>query len=235
MWLEFNKEKVKLILADMCAVSGTVLDTKEKPTRPPPRKLKLTTKPPATSQVKSTTTASTSMLSTMGTTGTTSTTSTTGTMSTSTMRKTMKPKWKSTDKKLKKTKKLGPRIRNKAPNKQAASMHMKNTTLRQKSTTQSRNPMKNPSSDKVKVKAKTTVKADKNQTAIAMVKKTPLKMSNNLKDNRIHTKKKIPPQKGVQQPRHEKNRIKTKPLVKENEALRNKTKTNLNVKSNRTM
>lgn len=86
----------------------TVLDTSEKPTRPPPRKFKLTPKPPVTSsQLKPTATAA----------NVTTTTST------------VKAKQKSLDRKAKKKNKKKPWKKNKV----LTEAHMKKNTLRQKS------------------------------------------------------------------------------------------------------
>ncbi|XP_040916874.1 HHIP-like protein 2 [Toxotes jaculatrix] len=183
----------------------TVLDTNEKPTRPPPRKIKLATKPPATrSQVKPTTTAAT--------------VTTTGAAVL---------KWKSTDKKAKKKNQLKPWKKNK----QEANTQMKKNALRQKSREHSVKPtVIKPVSNKGQVKPKT------NQTATDYSKSNATKASNGLNDNTIRTKKKVPQRKGAQkQIRLEKNSIKMKESAAEHQAFMNKTKTNLNVKSNRTM
>lgn len=174
----------------------TVLDTNEKPTRPPPRKFKLTTKPPVTSsQVKPKTTAS----------------------SVATTSAAVRLKWKSTDKKARKKNKLKPRRKNKVLNKQAANAQMKKNTLRRKS---KKTTVVKPVSDKVK----------SNQTATADLKSNALQTPNSLKDNTIHTRK-VPPRKGAQtQTGHEKNSIKL-----QESAFMNKTNTNWNVKTKRTM
>uniref|UniRef100_A0A4W6DKM2 HHIP like 2 n=1 Tax=Lates calcarifer TaxID=8187 RepID=A0A4W6DKM2_LATCA len=190
----------------------TVLDINEKPTRPPPRKLKLTTKPLVTSsQVKPTTTAA----STMTTTTATLTTKSTGAL-----------KWKSPDKKAKKKNKLKPWGKNKMLNKQEVK---KKNALQQKSREESKKiAVIKPDKDKVKPKT--------NQTATDNLKTNTLKTSNSLKDNAFNTKKKTAERKGTQkQIRLEKNSIKMKESAAEYHAFMNKTKTNLNVKSNRTM
>ncbi|XP_045918169.1 HHIP-like protein 2 [Micropterus dolomieu] len=115
----------------------TVLDTNEKPTRPPPRKFKLTTKPPVTSsQVKPTTSAASG---------------------TKTMSAAVKPKWKS-DKKARKENKLKPWRKNKVLTKQAANDQMKKNTLTQKSKEQSKKTTVKikPVGDKVKPKTNQT-------------------------------------------------------------------------------
>uniref|UniRef100_A0A8C2ZY13 HHIP like 2 n=1 Tax=Cyclopterus lumpus TaxID=8103 RepID=A0A8C2ZY13_CYCLU len=73
------------LLTDICAISVTLLDTNEKPTRPPPRKFKLPTKPTVTRSNVTPTTAAASE-------------ATTGAA--------VKPKWKSLDKKARKVNKL---------------------------------------------------------------------------------------------------------------------------------
>lgn len=87
----------------------TVLSTKEKPTRPPPRKLKVITEPPVTSsQVKTTAAENTTMMTTMTTTTTTMTATTTTMTSTA-----LKLKWKSFDRKMRKKNKLKQRKKSK--------------------------------------------------------------------------------------------------------------------------
>lgn len=188
----------------------TVLETNEKPTRPPPRKFKLTTKPPVTSsRVKPTTSAAHVAAAT-------------------TTSAAVKPKWKTSDGKARKKNKLKPWKKNKGLNKPAANGQMKKNSLRRKSKEQSKKTTEiKPVSDKVKPK--------KNQTATAGLKTNALQTPNSLKDNTIHTRK-IPPRKDAQKPvGHEKNSIKLKQSAKEQHAFVNKTKTNLNVKTNRTM
>ncbi|GAA6224899.1 HHIP-like protein 2 [Lates japonicus] len=190
----------------------TVLDINEKPTRPPRRKLKLTTKPLLTSsRVKPTTTAA----SMMTTTTATLTTKSTGAL-----------KWKTPDKKAKKKNKLKPWGKNKMLNKQEVK---KKNALQQKSREESKKiTVIKPDKDKVKPKT--------NQTATGNLKTNTLKTSNSLKDNAFNTKKKTPERKGAQkQVRLEKNSIKMKESAAEYHVFMNKTKTNLNVKSNRTM
>lgn len=197
----------------------TVLDTNEKPTRPPPRKFKLTTKPAVTgSHVKPTTTAAS--LTTITTTTKTTTKTTTSAA--------VKPKWKSLDKKARKTNKLTPWKKKKVLNKQPANAQKKNNTLRQKSKEQSKKTtVVKPVRDKVKPKIKPTVDAD--------LKSNALKNSNSPKDNTIQ-RSKVPPRKAAQKPiEHEKNSIKLKESAKQYHTFMNKTKTNLNVKTNRTM
>ncbi|KAM9341572.1 HHIP-like protein 2 [Symphorus nematophorus] len=132
----------------------TVLDTNEKPTRPPPRKLKPTAKPLTTSsQIKPTTTAVSEMPPT-----------------TTTTSAAIKPKWKTLDKGARKKNKLKPWKKNKVLNKQAANSEMKNT-LRQKSKEQSR---KTPVAKPVKPKT--------NQTATADLKSNALQTPNSLRE-----------------------------------------------------
>ncbi|XP_031166166.1 HHIP-like protein 2 [Sander lucioperca] len=169
----------------------TVLDTNEKPTRPPPRKFKLTTKPTTTAASATTTTTSAAV----------------------------KPKWKSLDKKARKTNTLQPWKKNKVPNKQPAKAQTKKNTLRQKSKAQSKKTTaKKPFKGKVKPKT--------NQTSTADFKSNTLKKPNSLKDNTIHTRK-IPPRKAAQKPiGHKKNSIKLKESAKQYHAFMNKTQTN---------
>lgn len=184
----------------------TVLGTNEKPTRPPPRKFKFTTKPRvASSQIKPTTTAA----------------------SVTTKSTAVKQKWELPANKTKKEKNLKPWGKNKVLNKQETNTQMKKNTLKQKSKTQlKKTKVIKPVNGKDKLKPKT------NQTAAADAKA--LKTSNSLKDNTAHTKKKIPPKKGAQkQINLQKNGIKVKELAKENLGFMNKTKTNL--KANTTM
>ncbi|KAI3367423.1 hypothetical protein L3Q82_026282 [Scortum barcoo] len=187
------------------AISVTVLDTNEKPTRPPPRKFKLPTKPPVTSsRVKPTTT----------------TASTTTTMMT--MTSAVKPKWKSSDKTAKKNK-LKPGRQNKMLNKQAANGQIKKKTLREKS---KKTTVVKSVGDKVKAKT--------NQTARADLKSNALQTPDGLRNNTVHTRK-VPPKRQQMKTKHDKNNIKLKESVKEHRAVMNDTKTNWNVKSNRTM
>lgn len=168
-----------------------MLDTNEKPTRPPPRKFKLTTKPTTTAASATTTTTSAAV----------------------------KPKWKSLDKKARKTNTLQPWKKNKVPNKQPAKAQTKKNTLRQKSKAQSKKTTaKKPFKGKVKPKT--------NQTSTADFKSNTLKKPNSLKDNTIHTRK-IPPRKAAQKPiGHKKNSIKLKESAKQYHAFMNKTQTN---------
>lgn len=184
----------------------TVLETNEKPTRPPPRKFKLTTKPPVTrSQIKPTTADS----------GRTTSTA-------------LKLNWKSLDKKARKKNKLKQQKENKVLNKQEANVQMKNNTLRQKSKEQSKKTAAiNPVRDKVKLNS--------NHTGTDHFRGNVLEAPNNLKDRTVHTKKKTSPRKGAQkQLKREKNSVKWKEPANDNRAFMNKTKTH-SKKSSRTM
>ncbi|XP_071765683.2 HHIP-like protein 2 [Centroberyx gerrardi] len=189
----------------------TVLDTDDKPTRPPPRKFKFTTKPPLTSQTTHTSTTASATTSTSAT---------------------VMPKWKSNDRKVFNKNKLSTLKKNKKVlSKQATK---KKTTLEQKSNVQSKKTaVKKPNKDKAKApQKKNTLKNGNNQTAIAKLKKT-LKPPNSLKDNKVHRKKKIPLKK--QRNGHKKNSIKTKVSARESNAFANRTDTNLNVKGKKIM
>ncbi|XP_070776863.1 HHIP-like protein 2 [Enoplosus armatus] len=142
----------------------TVLDTNEKPTRPPPRKFKFTTKPPATSsQVRPTTSAAS--------------------VTTTTTIAAVTPIRKSYDKRQRKKNKLKPWRKNKVLNKQTANAQIKNT-LRQKSKEQSKKTtVTKPVGDKVKPKT--------NQTATADLRSNALQTPNSLKDDTVHTRKQI--------------------------------------------
>ncbi|CAI5695719.1 unnamed protein product [Oreochromis niloticus] len=173
----------------------TVLGTNEKPTRPPPRKFKLPTKPPVrSSQIKPTTTAAGN--------------STTGAA--------VKVKPKSSDKDTKKKNMVKPWKKDKMLNKKKASTQAKKNTLKQKS-------KKTTVKDKVKPKT--------NQTATETLNTS--NAHNGLKDNKIHTKRKIPQRKAAQKQSGPKMKIKES--TKENPAFVNKTKANFNVRSNRTL
>ncbi|XP_037602738.1 HHIP-like protein 2 [Sebastes umbrosus] len=190
----------------------TVLDTNEKPTRPPPRKFKLTTKPAVTGSHVTTTTTAASVTTT-----------------TTTTRTAVKPKWKSLDKKAMKTNKLKPWKKNKVLNKQSSKVQtIKKNTLRQKPKEQSKKTtVMKPVTDKVKPNTKQTVKAG--------LKSNALKKNNSLKDGKNHTRK-VPLRKTALQPiGQERNSIKLKEPAKQYQAFMNKTKTNWNVKTNRTM
>ncbi|XP_078031487.1 HHIP-like protein 2 [Epinephelus lanceolatus] len=185
----------------------TVLDTNEKPTRPPPRKFKLTTKPTLTrSHDKPTTTAASE---------------TTTTMATST-RAAVKPKWKSPDKKAKKTNKLKPWKKKKVLKKQPTNAQTKKNSLKQKPKEQSKKTtVTKPVRDKVKPKIKQTESADLKSNALK---------SNSLKDNTVDKRKAALKPIG-----HQKNSTNFKESAKQNLNFMNKTKTNMNVKTNRTM
>lgn len=185
----------------------TVLGTNEKPTRPPPRKLKLTTKPrPTASQIKPTATAAN-----------VATTSTA-----------VKPKWKSPVERARKEHNLKPLVKNKVLNKQETNKQIKKTALKQRSKIQSKKiTAVNPVGGKDEVKPKT------NQTATADLKTNTLKSRSNLKDTTLHVKKKSLPRKGTQ--KHmglEKNSIKMEQPAEEHVSFMNITKTNM--KANRT-
>uniref|UniRef100_UPI0037E80157 HHIP-like protein 2 n=1 Tax=Semicossyphus pulcher TaxID=241346 RepID=UPI0037E80157 len=183
----------------------TVLDTNEKPTRPPPRKFKLPTKPPVTSnQIKATTTAA-------------SVTTTTCT--------TVKPKWKTLDKKARQKNKVKPWKKKKVLNKQAANPQVKKNTLKKEHL--KKTPVVKPVRDKVKPRT--------NQTATADFKSNALQTPNTMKGKKVNTPK-PPPRKGAQKPnKQEKNSIKVKESPRGYTAFMNNTKTNFNVKTNRTM
>ncbi|XP_039897434.1 HHIP-like protein 2 [Simochromis diagramma] len=175
----------------------TVLGTNEKPTRPPPRKFKLPTKPPVrSSQIKPTMTAAGN--------------STTGTA--------VKVKPKSSDKDTKKKNMLKPWKKDKMLNKKKASTQAKKNTLKQKS-------------KKTTVSVKDKVKPKTNQTATETLNTS--NAHNGLKDNKIHTKRKIHQRKAAQKQSGPKMKIKES--TKEYLAFVNKTKTNFNVRSNRTL
>ncbi|XP_069016827.1 HHIP-like protein 2 [Embiotoca jacksoni] len=169
----------------------TVLDTNEKPTRPPPRKFKLTTKPPVTSShIEPTTT------------------------------RTMTPgatvKLKSPAKEAKKKNKLKPWKKDKMLNKQQA----KKNTLRQKTKKQSKKPAATkPVVVRNKIKLKKNLNATESLDA--------LKSSNGLRDNKIHTKRKIPLRNAAQK----QTGLKIKEPATQ---FMNDTKTHLNVKNNQT-
>lgn len=175
----------------------TVLGTNEKPTRPPPRKFKLPTKPPVrSSQIKPTMTAAGN--------------STTGTA--------VKVKPKSSDKDTKKKNMLKPWKKDKMLNKKKASTQAKKNTLKQKS-------------KKTTVSVKDKLKPKTNQTATETLNTS--NAHNGLKDNKIHTKRKIHQRKAAQKQSRPKMTIKES--TKEYPAFVNKTKTNFNVRSNRTL
>uniref|UniRef100_A0A8P4K1M9 HHIP-like 2 n=1 Tax=Dicentrarchus labrax TaxID=13489 RepID=A0A8P4K1M9_DICLA len=118
----------------------TVLDTNEKPTRPPPRKFKLATKPPVTSRPTTTTAASV----------------TTAATSAAVKRITV-------DKKAREKNTLKPWKKNKVLNKQAANAQMRKT-LRQKSKEQSK---KATVRDKIKpIKTNQTASAELKSNAL---------------------------------------------------------------------
>ena len=158
----------------------TVLDTNEKPTRPPPRKFKLTAKPATTPSLVTPATTTTSTSS-----STPTTTSTTSTITT-----VVKPKWKTLDKKAKKTK-LQPWKKNKKLNQQ-----QKKTLKRSK--TSVRDKPKPKATDDLKSNALKNTNSPKNRTIL-----------------------------------HERNSFKWKKSQKHE--FTNKTQTDLNVRTNRTM
>ncbi|XP_019961192.2 HHIP-like protein 2 [Paralichthys olivaceus] len=240
----------------------TVLETNEKPTRPPPKKIKLTTKPPTTSSpVKSTTsatkattsankvTSSATQVTTSATQVTTSSanvttsankvTTSSANVTTSSANVTRSPtnmtrastvalKWKSPEKKAKEKSTLKPRRKTKIMNKQEATAQTKKNAPRQKSREQSKKTTATePVSEKDKVKPKAK------QTATDNSKTNRLQASERLKDN-IHMKKKkiLQRKAALKQIKLGKNNMKVKDEL---HAFMNKTKTNLNVKSNRTM
>ncbi|XP_008296509.1 HHIP-like protein 2 [Stegastes partitus] len=146
----------------------TVLDTKAKPTRPPPRKFKLTTKPPVTSnQVKP------------------PATTTTGAKMTTASNVV---KLKLADKEASGKNKLKPQKKNKMLNKQEATKQMKSKAPRPKP---DKPPKKTAGKKPVVVKGK--MKPKTNQTENLGDVRT----SNSLKDNKIHTKRKSPPRKAA--------------------------------------
>ncbi|CAJ1074588.1 HHIP-like protein 2 isoform X1 [Xyrichtys novacula] len=175
----------------------TVLDTNEKPTRPPPRKFKLPTKPPVTrNQIRSTATP----------------TSFATTTSTS-----VKPKWKSLDKKNK----LKPQKKKKVPNKPAAK----------------KNNLKKDQFKKTSVvkAAKDKVKPRNNQTSTADFKSNTLKTPKNPKKGKIQSQK-VPQGKGAQRPnKPAKNSIKVKEPPRVYNTFLNETETNFDVTGNQTM
>lgn len=187
----------------------------EKPTRPPPRKFKLPTKPPVTS-------------SQMELTSTQTTAATTTTTTTTTTTATVKPKWKSLDKNIKKTNKLKPWKKKKVLNKPASKPQMKNSLKKDQS-------KKTPVVKSVKDKPK------KNQTSTSDFKWNTLKSPKIQKGNKIQSKatqpqRKVPPRPGAQKPnKQEKNSIKLEESRKEYNTFLNKTKINFKVKTNRTM
>ncbi|KAK2892188.1 hypothetical protein Q8A73_017853 [Channa argus] len=176
----------------------TLLDPNEKPTRPPPRKVKLTTKP----QVKPATTAA----------------STTTTMSAA-----VKPKVKPPVRKEMKENNLKSWKINKTLNRQEANTPMKKNTLGQKS----KGPSKKTNAIKL-VSGKGKVKLKTNQTATAGLRSSTLKTSSSIKDSTVHINKKSPPKtRPRKQSRLEKNNIKVKEPTKELLPFMNKTKTNV--------
>ncbi|XP_060919424.1 HHIP-like protein 2 [Labrus mixtus] len=181
----------------------TVLDTDEKPTRPPPRTFKLPTKPPVTrSQMKSTTTAASV------TTATTTTTSTT-----------LKPKWKSVDKKARRENKLKPWKRKKV----AAKPQTKKNSLGKAQP--KKTAVVKPARDKPKPK--------NNQTSTADFKSNALQTPDVLKENKG---RKVPPRRGAQKPnRQDKNSITLRDPPRVFNAVLNTTKSEGGVKTNRTM
>ncbi|XP_042244489.1 HHIP-like protein 2 [Thunnus maccoyii] len=191
----------------------TVLDTKEKPTRPPPRKFKLTTKPPVTSsEIKPTTAVGATMMSTA-----------------------LTLKWKSADKKVRKKKKLRPQKKKKVLKKQVADGLMKNNTLGQKSKEgEERKGRKRKKITAIKpVRDKVTLNC--NHTDTADLQCNTLEAPNNLKDNTVTTKKKIHRRKvSLKRIKHEKNSVKSKKPANENHTFMNKTETNLKKRSSTT-
>lgn len=188
----------------------TVLDTNEKPTRPPPRKFKFSTKPRvASSQIKPTTTTSAASVTTTRMMVRTSTT--------------VKPKWESPVNKTRKKNKLKPWGKNKVQKKQETNAQAKKIALKSKTQLKKASGIK-PVNSKTKLKAKT------NQTASADLKTDVLKISNSLKDNTVHTKKKVSPQKSARkQMSLQKSSLKVKNPRPEG-AFLNITKTNLKTK-----
>ncbi|KAM4625254.1 HHIP-like protein 2 [Polymixia lowei] len=186
----------------------TLLDTNEKPTRPPPKKLKFTTKPPTTtSQAEPT--------------------STTGSVN-----NTLMPKWKPKTPKdksvIKKNKLKKTLIKHKVLNKQASNAQTKKTTSKQKSTKQSKKKkttvkILNNKKGKTPQKKK-PLRNSTNQTAIVNLK-TALKTRNNLQDNKLHTKRTLHLKKAIQKQHNvKKNNMKTNVPVKETDAFNNGTK-----------
>ncbi|XP_060938166.1 HHIP-like protein 2 [Limanda limanda] len=151
----------------------TVLETNEKPTRPPPKKMKLITKPPPTSRrVKSTTSAT--EVTTSATEGTTSATDT------------VALKWKSPEKKAKEKNTLKPWRKSKITNNRESTAQKKKIAQRQKSREQSKKTtVVKPVGEKDKVKPKAK------QTATDNSKTNSLKASKRLKVSTIQSKKKI--------------------------------------------
>ncbi|XP_068436656.1 HHIP-like protein 2 [Clinocottus analis] len=186
----------------------TLLDTNEKPTRPPPRKFKLTPKPTVTrSNVTPTTTAAAAEATTSAA---------------------VKPRWKSLDKKARQRNKLKLWKKKKALNKQPAKAQTKKSIMRQKTKGQSK-----------KTAAMTTVRdrvnPTTNRTAKAVLKSNALKKYNSLKHSTIHMRT-VPPRNAAQTPvGQKKNSIKLKESAKQHQSFMNKTKTNLNMRTNRTM
>ncbi|XP_034530247.1 HHIP-like protein 2 isoform X2 [Notolabrus celidotus] len=140
----------------------TVLDTNEKPTRPPPRKFKLPTKPPVTSSQIKPTTPQTTVATTTNT--------------------TMKPKWKSLDKNARRKNKLKPWKKKKVLNKPAANPQMKKNALKKG---QSKKPtVVKPVRDKVKQK--------NNQTSTDDFKSNTLKTPDKIQSRQVPQRKVAP-------------------------------------------
>lgn len=169
----------------------TVLSTNEKPTRPPPRKFKLPSKPPVRSgQVKPA-----------------AGNKTTGTA--------VKVKPKSSDKETGKQNTLKPWKKDKMLNKKKAGTKVEKNTLKQ-------------NAGKTSVSVQDKAKPKTNQTATDT-----LNTSNSLKDNKIHTKRKIPQRKAAQKQSEPKMNIKES--AKKFPAFVKQSKKNFTVKSNRTV
>lgn len=226
----------------------------QKPTRPPPRKFKLTTKPPVTSSnVKPTTTTasvstttsiaatssrvelSTIAASVSTTTSTTATSSrvepstTAASVTTTASDTVVKLKWKSFNKKDRKENKLKPWRKKKKLNKQAANTQKK----KQKSKEQKENSKKTAAVQPVSAKVKPM---KTNETATADIQSNTLQTPKSLRDPHKVLTKKTPQRKAAQkQTVPGKNSIKVKESAKEYHAFVNKTVTNLNVETNRTM
>lgn len=204
----------------------------QKPTRPPPRKFKLTTKPPVTSSNVKPTTTTASVSTTTSTTATSSRVepSTTAASVTTTASNTVvKLKWKSFDKKDRKENKLKPWRKKKKLNKQAANTQKK----KQKSKEQKENSKKTAEVRPVSAKVKLM---KTNETATADIQSNTLQTPKSLRDPHKVLTKKTPQRKGAQkQTVPGKNSIKVKESAKEYHAFVNKTVTNLNVETNRTM
>lgn len=222
----------KWVLTDICAISVTVLDMNQKPTRPPPRKFKLTTKPPVTSSNVKPTTTTASVSTTTSTTATSSRVeplTTAASVTTTASNTVVKLKWKSFDKKDRKENKLKPWRKKKKLNKQAANTQKK----KQKSKEQKENSKKTAAVQPVSAKVKPM---KTNETATADIQSNTLQTPKSLRDPHKVLTKKTPQRKAAQkQTVPGKNSIKVKESAKEYHAFVNKTVTNLNVETNRTM